>query len=229
MRSIQKWARTQTALRLYSSSLLLVYDAEQLRSQLYSQRNYFLKGNPSTSFQEPSPSDTTLKPQLTSKSCSTKDIATLQYSGQVENDLRCVDENRFHDRDQEENFKQNVDCDTSNSIQLYKHLQRCKSTQNNFEEVRKPVRSIRKASLIINTSSFQGMINIPKNYGSFLDNLAGNRQQKDIKEWAFIKMIDFAHVFPAENESIDTNYLFGIESLIKIFEQLLSKCSKDNF
>lgn len=73
------------------------------------------------------------------------------------------------------------------------------------------------------------MMNISKDYDSFLDNLVGDRQQKDSKEWAFIKMIDFAHVFPAENESIDTNYLFGIESLIKIFEQLLSQSKKDNF
>uniref|UniRef100_A0A1I8NS05 Kinase n=1 Tax=Stomoxys calcitrans TaxID=35570 RepID=A0A1I8NS05_STOCA len=36
-----------------------------------------------------------------------------------------------------------------------------------------------------------------------------------------IRMIDFAHVFPASNGSLDTNYLFGLESLISILEDLL--------
>lgn len=34
-------------------------------------------------------------------------------------------------------------------------------------------------------------------------------------------MIDFAHTFSAEDASIDTNYLFGIESLVNIFEEFL--------
>lgn len=37
----------------------------------------------------------------------------------------------------------------------------------------------------------------------------------------FAKMIDFAHAFPAEDASIDTNYLFGIDNLVKLFEDLL--------
>ena len=56
--------------------------------------------------------------------------------------------------------------------------------------------------------------------------MVDNRQGVDNKEWAFIKMIDFAHVFPAETRTIDTNYLMGIESLIKIFEELLRECDE---
>lgn len=141
LRSIHKWARTQTKLRLYSSSLLLVYDAEKLRSQLHSQRNYKFKGNQSSSFSGPSPSYTTMEPQLTSILCSTEDIATLQYSGQAMDNSCCVDEKKIHNRDQEENnFNQNGDCDTTNSIQSYKHLNRCNATQNKFEEVRYPTK-----------------------------------------------------------------------------------------
>lgn len=40
-------------------------------------------------------------------------------------------------------------------------------------------------------------------------------------DWAFIKMIDFASVFPAENASVDTNYLFAIENLVNLFEEIL--------
>lgn len=139
LRSIQKWAGTQTTLRLYSSSILLVYDAEWLKSRLYSQRNYSFKGNPSSSFQGPSsdgsPSETRIKPKL---SCITEDIVTFQYTGQSVNNSRCVDENSFHDQ-KGNNSNQNGDCDSSNSIQLYKQLERCNSTKKNIEEVRKLV------------------------------------------------------------------------------------------
>lgn len=37
-------------------------------------------------------------------------------------------------------------------------------------------------------------------------------------------MIDFEHIFPAENASIDENYLFGIDNLVKLFEELLTEC-----
>jgi len=35
-----------------------------------------------------------------------------------------------------------------------------------------------------------------------------------------VRMIDFAHVYPAENGQIDTNYVFGLNNLIQIFEIL---------
>lgn len=54
-----------------------------------------------------------------------------------------------------------------------------------------------------------------------LDNLIDGH---DIKEWAFVKMIDFAHVFPAEADCPDSNYLFGVENLVKIFEDFLKEC-----
>lgn len=41
-------------------------------------------------------------------------------------------------------------------------------------------------------------------------------------------MIDFAHVFPAEDDSIDKNYLFGIENLVKILEGFLLECDQWN-
>jgi len=39
--------------------------------------------------------------------------------------------------------------------------------------------------------------------------------------WVKVKMIDFAHVFPAENDSLDTNYIFGLQNLITVIEELL--------
>lgn len=57
-----------------------------------------------------------------------------------------------------------------------------------------------------------------QDYTYLLDEL--NTEQKT-ECWAFAKMIDFAHVFPAENCDIDRNYLDGIENLVRIFEELL--------
>lgn len=68
------------------------------------------------------------------------------------------------------------------------------------------------------------MRDIRENYAFLLDNLIDDYDEK--KEWAFVKMIDFAHVFPAPDDSIDKNYLFGIENLVKIFEGFLIECEK---
>lgn len=65
------------------------------------------------------------------------------------------------------------------------------------------------------------MKSIKENYGFMLDNLIDGHE---IKEWAFVKMIDFAHVFPAEADCPDSNYLFGVENLVKIFEDFLKEC-----
>lgn len=68
------------------------------------------------------------------------------------------------------------------------------------------------------------MKDIRKDYDLYLDNLMDECDAAGAKEWAFVKMIDFAHVFPAEDASVDTNYLFGIENLVKIFEEFLREC-----
>lgn len=46
-------------------------------------------------------------------------------------------------------------------------------------------------------------------------------------DWVRVNMIDFAHVYPAEENSLDKNYLNGIENLIKILESLLDNNEKN--
>lgn len=41
-----------------------------------------------------------------------------------------------------------------------------------------------------------------------------------LKEFLNVKMIDFAHVWPAEEGKIDQNYLKGVQSLIKLFSNV---------
>lgn len=70
------------------------------------------------------------------------------------------------------------------------------------------------------------MKHIRKDYDLYLDNLIDGCDAMGGREWAFVKMIDFAHVFPADDDaSADTNYLFGIENLVKIFEEFLRECN----
>ncbi|XP_067641772.1 LOW QUALITY PROTEIN: inositol polyphosphate multikinase-like [Eurosta solidaginis] len=43
-----------------------------------------------------------------------------------------------------------------------------------------------------------------------------------LAHWIKVKMIDFAHVFPAADQSSDDNYIFGLENLVIVFEELLA-------
>lgn len=40
-------------------------------------------------------------------------------------------------------------------------------------------------------------------------------------EWIHVKMIDFAHIFPNQDNLPDTNYIEGVDHLVGIFEELL--------
>lgn len=64
-----------------------------------------------------------------------------------------------------------------------------------------------------------------ENYVFMRDNLVGSYETK---VWASARMIDFAHAFPAEESTIDSNYLQGVESLVKIFEDCLKDCELEN-
>ncbi|XP_055592176.1 inositol polyphosphate multikinase isoform X2 [Uranotaenia lowii] len=89
-------------------------------------------------------------------------------------------------------------------LQHYYKIQRSHSTMNNYEEDMKAMR---------------------ESYVFMRDNLVGSYENK---VWAQARMIDFAHAFPAEEASIDTNYLQGIESLVNIFEDFLKDCDAEN-
>lgn len=56
------------------------------------------------------------------------------------------------------------------------------------------------------------------------DEMVSVQSTEDATDWIQVKMIDFAHQFPNDDEMPDTNYIHGIEHLVKIFENLLEKC-----
>uniref|UniRef100_A0A1A9W937 Kinase n=1 Tax=Glossina brevipalpis TaxID=37001 RepID=A0A1A9W937_9MUSC len=49
------------------------------------------------------------------------------------------------------------------------------------------------------------------------------RHVQNIPPYVKVRMIDFAHVFPAPDGSPDTNYIFGLQNLINIIENILRR------
>lgn len=211
--AIQTWARTQTSLRLYSSSLLLVYDARRLKNSIFFSRN---SSNSSTA----SPNGS-----MSPSSVDGKSTPTSMFQWPQPNQIT----NGHSDGIVCNNVANNVSGANINgeTIQLYKKLQRSHSAQNNYDEVTsffifKKFRKCKTKNLF--PMLLQDIKDIRKDYTFLLDNLISG--YNDNKEWAYVKMIDFAHVFTAEDESIDKNYLFGIENLVKIFEGFLQECDQ---
>lgn len=214
--AVQTWARTQTSLRLYSSSLLMVYDARRLKNSMFFSRN---SSNSSTASPNGSMSPSSVDGKLTPTS-----MFQWPQSNQITN-------GHHSDSIVGNNVAANVNGGggggniSGETIQLYKKLQRSHSTQNNYDEVSFIILSMENNEFLMEKSFFlQDLKDIRKDYTFLLDNLIGG--YNDNKEWAYVKMIDFAHVFTAEDESIDKNYLFGIENLVKIFEEFLQECDQ---
>ncbi|XP_050080633.1 inositol polyphosphate multikinase-like [Anopheles maculipalpis] len=96
-------------------------------------------------------------------------------------------------------------------LQHYFKIQRSHSTNHNYDEDIKAMK---------------------ENYTFMLDNLVGSYEDKI---WAKARMIDFAHTFTQQTTTggesqptVDRNYLEGIDSLVKLFEDLLKDCEIQN-
>lgn len=130
--SIQTWARSQTSLRLYSSSLLLVYDAKRLKNQIFCNRNY---SNSSTVSSRSSSVDSSSKLTPTSSSGNEwQSTHTNSTNETINNANGC-----FNSTNEPCNGTVDYSVNNTESIQFYKQLQRSHSTQNNYEEVKKTI------------------------------------------------------------------------------------------
>ncbi|XP_058829566.1 inositol polyphosphate multikinase [Topomyia yanbarensis] len=176
--TIQKWARTQTTFRLYSSSVLLVYDARRLKPILqYQPKSLISYSSVPTSNSVGPGSPTVITDGSNSPIAGSSSPVQLSPTG----------------------------GDTGiDPLQHYFKIQRSHSAIHNYEEEMKTMR---------------------ENYVFMRDNLVGSYNNK---VWASARMIDFAHAFMAEDSTIDSNYLQGIESLVKIFEGFLKECESEN-
>lgn len=166
--SIQQWARTQTTLRLYSSSLLLAYDAKRLRAQIFCNRNNRNYSNGSTTASSRSSSvESTSKLTPTSpnaanewqassnfdtisetipSSTPTTESTKLPTAEATCNANGCFNSSINNHATQTQTHIEHCNrrdhssfINDMDSIQLYKKLQKSHSTQNNYEEVNKCV------------------------------------------------------------------------------------------
>ncbi|XP_066589493.1 inositol polyphosphate multikinase isoform X2 [Prorops nasuta] len=75
----------------------------------------------------------------------------------------------------------------------------------------------------------EDLARMKEEYGMLLRELNSSsiNEENEAQNWVRVNMIDFAHVFPADElNALDINYLEGIENLIRILEQFLpNKCS----
>lgn len=129
--NIQTWARSQTALRFYSSSLLLVYDARQLKNQLLFSRNgsNSLTTSPNDSLSPLSADGTKLATPASYLNWPQSHKIAMAANGNDNGTNGVIDEKT--------NKKTGIIANAGGgeTIQLYKQLQRSHSTQNNYDEV----------------------------------------------------------------------------------------------
>ncbi|KRT80795.1 hypothetical protein AMK59_5138 [Oryctes borbonicus] len=188
---IQNWARKQRQLRLYSSSLLLVYDARRLRQNQNKQQLI-----------QPPQEETVPRSRPTLKRVNSLNrpmsIAMRDNSGPSRNTfsgLLTKDGPILRGPTSPTRIKQFSPLPERKSGPP--SLKRMHSFQNNYD---KDLQSMKA------------------DYVDILDQLVNTRTNQ---MWATVKIIDFAHVFPAENCDQDTNFLEGVENLVKIFESFL--------
>lgn len=81
------------------------------------------------------------------------------------------------------------------------------------------------SSILIAFDSEASKRKIKENSSTVISNGCRIRNKKNFdlncSSWLKVKIIDFAHVFQSENNSWDANYLFGLQNLIYILQEIL--------
>ncbi|KAF5296531.1 hypothetical protein FQR65_LT01521 [Abscondita terminalis] len=195
---ILRWARQQKKFKIFSSSLLFLYDAKRLRQYTVNNNTKLLKDNRNQSL----PSyNTTLKRFNLYKPLSllklNDNCSSTGFSGLFTKDGPILHSAPFKFKHfSSASVREKSAPKTSDQVNK---LRRVHSFQNNYD---KDLQKIRK------------------DYKDMLRNLVDDNGNDT---WATVKMIDFAHVYPQDHNEVDKNYLEGIESLVKLFEDILSE------
>lgn len=191
---IQHFARNQRRHRFYATSILLVYDARRLREH--------------SKINSPAQKEAYDRPTLVRNRSLYRplSLATLNngcceriptgFSGQLTLDgpILKAPSKKIVNLD----GPRIVNC--NNTWQKSIHaLKRTHSFQNNYDK---------------------DVQNKKQNYTYILDDLCCDTKSE---VWATAKMIDFAHVYPADSIDVDKNYLDGVNNLIKVFEDFLAE------
>lgn len=218
--------RHQKKLRFYSSSLLIVYDAQRLRSYIRRSPKDNRNRGINTRGKTFSSCDTGLSGHLTTNGLaltgSAKSLSPLA-SNPLSSTVVKTNRKRAFDR--------------LNRLQRSASLTGCDfaaSTRTSSPQRDKPViersgsfgRGLNDGSFnsLCRTHSYSNnydrdIMEMKEDYAVLLEELTGKSRER--QNWVRANMIDFTHVFEAEDDGLDTNYLEGIENLVKILETFL--------
>ncbi|XP_055383316.1 inositol polyphosphate multikinase [Condylostylus longicornis] len=192
LKSILKWSSTQTSLKLYSSSILLVYDSKRLKQ-------YLEKGF-ANNFR-------------TNNSIPNEDILPSHINNKIKHEF-ISSNNGFVEKNENENnpneqesyknglkAQNKIEMITSKRITNGYHLYFDDNEDDNDNS---------------DDSDSDNHDHNPKRDCLLIENDEINN-----KSWSHVKMIDFAHAFfnNTDDLTLDTNYLFGVENLVQIFDE----------
>lgn len=199
--------RKQQKFRFYSSSILIAYDARRLRYYLRLENQE--KDTTSVQFQRASSFSSPLSVRNSNKNSPKEGPPNFQaLRRKVLEKTRSLKRSvslQFASKESNPFEKETISLlhrsDSYGPDSRIDKLCRTHSFVNNFDhEIAK----------------------MKEDYVALLNELTSSSEDKH--NWVRVNMIDFTHVFPAENETgLDFNYLEGIENLIKLVETFLTQ------
>ncbi|XP_034948306.1 inositol polyphosphate multikinase [Chelonus insularis] len=184
--------RSQTKLQFFSSSLLIVYDAKRLRKFIQTGLTEECNSKSEIYTRGVAVPISSSSSDYSSGFNTPKSLSPLSSSPSFSQFIRSGKDNLE---------KTNTDAFFNGSLGRHlnnSHIKLCRTHSFDHDYDR-------------------DMIEMKEDYASLLEELTGKKRQ----DWVRVAMIDFTHVFPADKETIDINYLEGIENLIKILESFL--------
>ncbi|CAK9821497.1 Inositol polyphosphate multikinase [Anthophora retusa] len=187
--------RTQRLFRFYSSSLLVAYDAKRLRHYLRlndtSVDRSSSSGNVAKSFSSMNSHHTT-----TPNNIDTRRNRTMERVHFVKRSISLINEYDTPRKEKKKPFNRSESCSPDFRVD----------------------RACRTNSYVNNCDD--DIVRVKEDYNDLLNELTSSSEEKE--NWVRINMIDFTHVFPAEeHDTLDRNYLEGIENLVKLVEMFL--------
>ncbi|KAG7208635.1 hypothetical protein KM043_014842 [Ampulex compressa] len=198
--------RTQRIFRFYSSSLLVAYDARRLR--------YCLRMSEKTA---EAPANRTARSFPSANSRTIPSNVFKDATSEAPANHATISALKTSKLSERTSFlKRSVSLCTEHEItEEGKILNRSGSCGPDL----KTDRLCRTHSYVNNFDD--DIIRMKEDYDALLSELSSSSREKE--NWVRINMIDFTHVFPAEDRnSLDLNYLEGMENLIKLVENFLA-------
>ncbi|XP_078053447.1 inositol phosphate kinase 2 [Augochlora pura] len=198
--------RTQRLFRFYSSSLLVAYDAKKLRHYLH----------PNNLSIDRSAAHVDNSFSIGSNHAIATNVFKDGTEASREPGTSIVETDRSQKTERVHYIKRSISLSTD-----------CESTgKESSMDISESGSSDFRADKLCRTHSYghnyeDDIIQVKKDYDALLTELNSSSDEK--LNWVRINMIDFTHVFPTEDRNtLDVNYLEGIENLIKLIEMFLT-------